>query len=179
VDDEGLYRWFSEVVEAVGSNIGSVILYHIPALTQIELSVELVLRLSEAFPGVVVAVKDSSGNWSHTERLIKERGLLKILVGHEGQLERAMQMGASGAIAGTANILPDIIHSIVHKESQQSNLLLLIDGLAHYPIVFDVKYFISHRMSSPSWLQVNPPLIAVAPEQIRVLSERLDSLYPL
>jgi 4-hydroxy-tetrahydrodipicolinate synthase len=57
VDDEGLYRWFSEVVEAVGSNIGSVILYHIPALTQIELSVELVLRLSEAFPGVVVAVK--------------------------------------------------------------------------------------------------------------------------
>ena len=179
VDDEGLYRWFSEVIEAVGSNIRSVILYHIPALTQIELSVELVLRLSEAFPGVVVAVKDSSGNWSHTERLIKKRGLLRILVGHEGQLERAMRMGASGAIAGTANILPDIIHSIVHKESQQPSLPLLIDELVRYPIVAGVKALISHRMGSASWLQVKPPLTSIAPEKFRVLSERLDSLFPL
>jgi 4-hydroxy-tetrahydrodipicolinate synthase len=38
VDDEGLYRWFSEVIETSGPNSGHFLLYHIPALTQVELS---------------------------------------------------------------------------------------------------------------------------------------------
>ena len=179
VDDEGLYRWFSETLEAVGSNTGQVILYHIPALTQVELSLELVLRLSDAFPEIVSGVKDSSGNWAHTSQLIKNRGRLKILVGHEGQLERAMRVGATGAIAGTANFIPDIITAIVHDGIEQPNLPILIEELINYPIFPAVKALISHRKSSSSWLRVRPPLTTMPTEQSRALAQNLDVLFPV
>ena len=35
VDDEGLYRWFSQVFETIGCEARNVILYHIPSVTQI------------------------------------------------------------------------------------------------------------------------------------------------
>ena len=179
VDDEGLYRWFSETLEAIGPYTGQVILYHIPALTQVELSLELVLRLSDAFPEIVSGVKDSSGNWAHTSILIKNRGRLKILVGHEGQLERAMRVGATGGIAGTANFIPEIIRAIIHEGSEQPNLPILIEELINYPIFSAVKALISHRKSSPSWLRVRPPLTTMPAAKSKALAQRLDVFFPI
>ena len=71
--------------------------------------------------------------------------MLKILIGHEGQLERGMRAGASGAIAGTGNVIPEIIDAIVHKGSTQANLTLLIDELMRHPIIPAVKALTSHR----------------------------------
>ncbi len=153
-------------------------LYHIPGMTQVELSVELVSRLAAQFPGVITGVKDSSGNWSHTERLIKERGLLTVFVGHEGQLERGMRAGASGAIAGSANILPEVIKAIVHDDNEEPNLPLLIDELLKHPIIPAVKALIAYRLDSPAWLSVRPPLTQLASTQISSLGERLDALFP-
>ena len=147
-------------------------------MTQVELSVELVSRLAAQFPGVVTGVKDSSGNWSHTERLIRERGTLNVFVGHEGQLERGMRIGASGAIAGSANILPEVIKAIVHDDNKEPNLPLLIDELLKYPIIPAVKALIASRLDAPAWLRVRPPLTQLASTQIKSLGERLDALFP-
>jgi len=177
IDDEGLYRWYSEAIEAMGSSVGNIILYNIPALTHVELSVKLVLKLSSAFPGVVTGVKDSSGNWTYSEQLIKERGVLKILIGHEGYLHRGMLAGASGAIAGTANIIPEIIEAIVNKGSEEPNLIALIDELLRYPIIAGVKAMIAHRQNNQSWSRVRAPLISLTSEKFTVLNKRLDSLF--
>ncbi len=179
VDDEGLYRWFSETIEGSGTNPGHFVLYHIPAMTQVELSVELVTRLASQFPGVVVGVKDSSGNWPHTQRLIEERGTLKILVGHEGQLERGMRIGASGAISGTANAIPEIIKAIVHDDSEQPNLPLLIDELLTHPIIAAVKAIIAHRQRSSDWLRVRSPLTSLSQQHADDIGVVLDKLFPV
>ena len=50
--DEGLYRWFSTVLERCRSP-REVILYHIPSVTQVPLSSTLIGRIDRAFPGVV------------------------------------------------------------------------------------------------------------------------------
>ena len=178
VDDEGLFPWFSETIEAAGPDTGAFFLYHIPAVTQVELSVELVTRLAAAFPGIIAGVKDSSGNWRHTQRLIDERGALKIVVGHEGHLERGMAAGASGAIAGTANVIPEIINSIVHQDGKYPNLPILIDTLLSNPVIPAVKALIAHRLNAPSWLTVRPPLTPMTREGVQVLGERLDALFP-
>lgn len=179
VDDEGLYRWFSETIEATGQNHGQVILYHIPAMTQVELSVELVGQLAEKFPGVITGVKDSSGNWPHTQRLIEERGNLKILVGHEGQLERGMSIGASGAISGTANIIPEVIRSIVHEGSNQPDLPVVIDFLLKHPIIPAVKALVAHRTGETDWLRVRPPLTAIDSKMAAALGHQLDTNFPV
>ncbi len=178
VNDEGLYRWFSEVIESAGPGGGNFVLYHIPAMTTIELSVALVTRLAAKFPELVVGVKDSSGNWPHTERLIQSRGALKILIGHEGFLERGMKTGASGAIAGSANVIPEVIKTIVHDDSAQPNLPVIIDTLLQYPVVPAVKGLIAHRLRETAWLRVRPPLTALAQQQVEVLGKQLDELFP-
>ena len=177
IDDDGLYAWFSAAIEAIGPNPADVVLYHIPSFTQAPLSVELVKRLAAAFPGVVVGVKDSSGDWPHTKRLIKERGDLNIFVGHEGQLEQGMRAGAAGAISGTGNVLPEVIQAIVHQQASVANLPILIDTLLAYPIIAAVKALIAHRQSDPSWRAVRAPLTAVTADDGQTLGRRLDALF--
>ena len=48
VEDEGLYAWFSRVIERTGETARGVILYHIPGQTAVPISVSLVLRDTEA-----------------------------------------------------------------------------------------------------------------------------------
>jgi 4-hydroxy-tetrahydrodipicolinate synthase len=61
VGDEGLYRWFSTVLERC-RDPREVIVYHLPSITAVPLSSPLIGRLKRAFPGVVTGVKDSSGD---------------------------------------------------------------------------------------------------------------------
>ena len=96
-------------------NARNVYLYHIPSMTGVPLSVDLVGRLKTAFPGVVVGVKDSSGDWANTEKLLAAHRDLQILVGDERQLARAVRQGGAGTICGLANLLPGIVRKAAHE----------------------------------------------------------------
>ena len=87
-------RWFSDVLERC-ADARDVIVYHIPSLTAVPLSIALIGRLKRAFPGVVTGVKDSSGDWPTTDRLLAEHRDLHILVGDERLLARAVRHGGS------------------------------------------------------------------------------------
>ena len=177
-DDEGLYRWFSEVVEAMGDASCDVLLYQIPSMTSVGLSHELIARLAAAFPRVVTGVKDSSGDWPYTEKLIRGRGALKVFVGHDGQVSRGVHAGSSGSIAGSANLLPRVIHAIVHKGEDHPEIGTLIDEVLSYPVIPAVKALIAHRTGVPGWAAVRPPLSPMTPQQAATLCASLDKLFP-
>src|SRR5271170_3379454 len=63
--DDGLFAYFSEVINRVGGGIG-IFLYHFPAQSAVPFGFDLVGRLLQAFPGVVRGVKDSSGDAANT-----------------------------------------------------------------------------------------------------------------
>ena len=113
VTDEGLYSWFSQVFEKIGQRARDVILYNIPSVTQVELSVRLVSRLKAAFPGVVEGVKDSGTDWVYTQDLLKTHDDLLILIGNERHLAPGVRLGAQGAISGLANIIPEILLKVI------------------------------------------------------------------
>ena len=60
--DEGLFDWIAAVLTGLGPKASNVILYHIPQVTAVGLSMALVDRLKKAFPAQVRGVKDSSGD---------------------------------------------------------------------------------------------------------------------
>jgi 4-hydroxy-tetrahydrodipicolinate synthase len=74
VSDEGLFRFYAEVIEGVGSNALRIVLYHIPPIAQVGISLELTGRLLEAFPGIVVGVKDSSGKIESVHAAVAQVG---------------------------------------------------------------------------------------------------------
>ena len=59
--DEGLFDWLAAVLTGLGPKASNVILYHIPQVTSVGLSVALIDRLKKAYPNQVKGVKDSSG----------------------------------------------------------------------------------------------------------------------
>ena len=67
VTDEGLFTYFSEVIERVNDEHLSIYLYHIPPISQIPLSSTLVNKLVSKYPEVVAGIKDSSGDWNQAE----------------------------------------------------------------------------------------------------------------
>src|SRR5437868_2401183 len=51
--DDGLFAWYARLIEAVGDSRLRIYLYHIPHVSGIALSVDLIARLAAAFPGIV------------------------------------------------------------------------------------------------------------------------------
>lgn len=82
-----------------------VLLYNIPKATGRTISPEVVAKLA-AHPRIA-GIKDSSGDLALLHAYLdagKDYGL-EVLVGSDGLISKAHELGASGAVAGTANLV--------------------------------------------------------------------------
>src|ERR1700693_6480511 len=70
VSEEGLYRYFSEVVQRVGDTRLKIYLYHIPPVAIVGITTGLVERLLAAYPNAIAGMKDSSGDWNNTKTFL-------------------------------------------------------------------------------------------------------------
>src|SRR5213080_704637 len=70
VSDEGLYRYFSDVVQRVGDTRLKIYLYHIPPVAIVSITPKLVERLLSAYPNTIAGMKDSSGDWNNTKTFL-------------------------------------------------------------------------------------------------------------
>src|SRR5437899_11626081 len=71
VSEEGLYRYFSEVVQRVGDTRLRIYLYHIPPVAIVGITPKLVERLLKSYPSSIYGMKDSSGDLINTKTLFK------------------------------------------------------------------------------------------------------------
>jgi 4-hydroxy-tetrahydrodipicolinate synthase len=177
VSDDGLFDWFSRVIEASGHRAAGVILYNIPSVTQVALSIELVGRLKEVFPGVVTAVKDSSGDWGYTQKLLAAHGDLAILIGDERFLAEGVQRGGQGAISGLANIIPQALLELAVHGKADERVNRLVDEVLRYPVVPAVKVLLAHRANDKAWEVVRAPLRGLSPAETGKLRASFDQLF--
>lgn len=161
LQDDGLFAWFAAVFEAIGPQARDVIVYNIPSVTAVELSVALVGRLRQAFPAVVAGVKDSSGNWPYTQALLAAHGDLIILIGDERHLAAGVRLGGQGAISGMANICPQRLLPLAFEGRDDAELTAIVEALVHYPVVPAVKALIADLTGDPAWSAVRAPLVAL------------------
>src|SRR5262249_767305 len=137
VSDEGLYRYFSEVVQRVGDARLQIYLYHIPSVAMVGITPKLVERLVKAYPNAIAGMKDSSGDWLNTKTFLdafagtarpvadspwKARTGFDVFVGSETFLLANMRNGGAGTISATANVNPAAIDALYQSaKSQASN----------------------------------------------------------
>ncbi|CAG0949790.1 4-hydroxy-tetrahydrodipicolinate synthase [Burkholderiales bacterium] len=177
VGDEGLYRWFASVIERCREP-REVIVYHIPSITSVPLSSPLIGRLKRAFPGIVTGVKDSSGEWTNTERLLADHADLHILVGDERQLARAMRQGGSGAINGFSNFCAREILPMVERGADVPGIAGLVDLLLRRPVTPGVKALVAHRYRDDAFVAVAPPLVPADDAARAELAAAFDRALP-
>ena len=162
VSDDGLFTWFSAVFAGLGSKARDIIVYNIPSVTMVKISVDLVARLRAAFPGIVTGVTDSGGDWAHTERLLKEHGDLAIMIGDERHLAQGTRLGGQGAISGMANLLGADVRAMAVDGRDDDRVTGLVEVLLNYPVTPAVKVLVAHTSGNGVWLNVRPPLITIA-----------------
>ena len=95
--EEGLFRFFAEVIEEVGDDRLKVYLYHIPPVAQVGFSLPLIGRLIKEFPETVVGLKDSSGDWSNTAAILDAYPGFEVFPGSEVFLLDGLQQGRARA----------------------------------------------------------------------------------
>lgn len=161
VGDDGLFVWFSQFIEGLGAQARGIILYHIPSVTAVDISVDLVQRLKTAFPRVIAGVKDSSGSAASTEAFLAAHGELAILVGDERQLAKAVRNGAQGSICGVANIVPHLLRQMVHEGVDSPEVCALVDEICSHPVVPAVKALAGHVRGDSGFGPMRAPLVAL------------------
>jgi 4-hydroxy-tetrahydrodipicolinate synthase len=132
VSEEGLYRYFSEVVQRVSDARLKIYLYHIPPVAVVGITTGLVERLLAAYPNAIAGMKDSSGDWNNTRMFLdafvtaspaptaRAARTFDVFVGSESFLLANMRNGGVGTISATANVNPDAIHELYQKCNQKA-----------------------------------------------------------
>ena len=174
--DEGLFDWLAAVLAGLGPKASNVILYHIPQVTAVGLSVALIDRLKKAFPNQVKGVKDSSGNWENTEALLEHHGDLHILIGDERLLAKGMNLGASGTICGLANIAPDLMQRPVNG-IEEPQVAAMIEIVLPFAVTAAVKALVGHRRNDPlAWSRMRAPLRSLSEAECRKIFAAIDGI---
>jgi 4-hydroxy-tetrahydrodipicolinate synthase len=183
VSDEGLYRYYSEVVERVGERRLRIYLYHIPPVTAVGITTTLVERLLKAYPGTIAGMKDSSGKWANTQAFLKAFTAegFDVFTGNENFLLATMRHGGAGCISATANINAAAIRELCAEwdgaaaEAQQVRLNLVREAVdQNFPMLAALKSVVAAFRNDPAWTRVRPPLVELSVEQATALAAELE-----
>jgi 4-hydroxy-tetrahydrodipicolinate synthase len=177
VSDEGLFQWFSQVFKALGEKARDIIVYNIPSVTMVPLSVALIGRLRQAFPRIVTGVKDSSGDWPYTETLLKEHSDLIILIGDERHLAKGVRLGGQGAISGMANFVPREIGAMANEGREVARVVDFVAELLKHPVTPAVQAMVARQLDDDAWLVVRAPLLSLSKDAQNHLGLAFDGLF--
>lgn len=106
---KGLFKHFEAINNAVNTPI---ILYNVPSRTNMNITPEALLELSEL--SNVTAVKEASGNISQVAKIKALCGdKLDIYSGNDDQVTAILALGGIGVISVLANVVPKAVHEMV------------------------------------------------------------------
>ena len=170
--DDGLLAWFDKVIESAIPSQGALLGYHIPGVSGVPLSLDLLSRLKDTHPQRFSGIKDSSGDPQHAEQLAARFGNeLTVLTGNDRLLSLAMQNQAAGCITAMANLFSPSLRIVwdAHQRGEdepaaQSQLAAwrsVMEGYQPFATSLKVLMHVMHQF--PLW-PVRPPLLPLSKE---------------
>ena len=180
LSDDGLFAFYSEVIQRVGDERLRIYLYHIPPVAQVPISLRLIERLVRAHPGTIAGIKDSSGDWENTRAMIERFEGFDVFAGSEQFLLATMRAGGAGCISATANINPGKIHDLYANwraedaDARQERITAFRQAMAEFPMIPALKAVIGLSTEDPDWGRVRPPLMPLDEAQVARLSDLLE-----
>jgi len=182
--DEGLYAYFSRLVEVVNSAELQICMYHIPPLAGIGFTPELAARLSQSFPEIFVAYKDSSGDFENTKAVIAAAPEVAVFPGSELFLKEGLEHGGMGCISATCNVNPAAIRQVYDVGiGDQSDDLEAINNkmvsfrrtVEKYGPIPAMKGMLAVKREDSRWRNVRPPILPSGTSTIDSLLQELGS----
>ncbi|HVY18653.1 MAG TPA: dihydrodipicolinate synthase family protein [Bauldia sp.] len=181
VTDEGLLRFVTGVVSRAG-NPTNVYLYHIPPVAQVGFSLDLIERLTRELPGIVVGLKDSSGDLDNTLAIIRRLPGFDVFCGSEVFLLDTLRAGGVGCITATGSVNAHGIHALYQAWRTDRGIQLqerataVRKAVQQFPLIPAVKAILAQANDDADWKTVLPPLVSLSPAAEAQLHASLDAL---
>jgi 4-hydroxy-tetrahydrodipicolinate synthase len=182
--DDGLFNWFSELINKAVPKDGCLVGYHFPNAAGIGFSIELLSRLKDAFPAQFAGIKDSSHDQDFARAVGQKFGDdLLVLTGTDSYLQFAMQNHAGGCITAAANLLSPGLREIwdmMQAGSDPSEVQARVTDQRHIlekypPFPPTLKALLYRLYDFPRWA-VKLPLEALKPELEESVLKEITSL---
>lgn len=186
VADEGLYAYYSELVEKIGRGDLRIYLYHFPQMSQVPLSTTLVSRLRKAFGPVIAGLKDSSGDFEQSRAFVEATGGIAadfdVYPSSEAMLWDGLAIGAAGVISGSTNAFGARAAAVLRapegpaRDAAMTAVRAARAMAGKYPLMAAMKTIEAWRSGDAGWLRMAPPLVPLSPDQTAALRADLDAL---
>jgi 4-hydroxy-tetrahydrodipicolinate synthase len=181
--EDGLYTWFSRVIEGSIPEGGKLLGYHIPQVSGVALSDNLLSRLTAGFPAQFGGIKDSSGDLVHAQQTAATFPEHTLLVGHDRLLTSGLEAGAAGCITAPANLISPQLRKIYDlykdgKDTSEAQLQVdavrkVLETLTPFPAA--VKGLLNELHGFPLW-PVKPPLEMFPEEKINSAAKEINRI---
>jgi 4-hydroxy-tetrahydrodipicolinate synthase len=179
LSDEAVFASYAAAIEAVPEV--ALYLYHIPQISGVAVTIPVIGRLIEAFPGTVRGIKDSSGKWDNTAAVIAAFPEIETYSSSESLIPANVAAGGAGCISASANVNAAGIMRLIRAlgstdeaaaHAQVSAVRAACEGM---PLIPGVKAIVAARMGDAGYTRVRPPLLPLNEEQKRA-AERAGAL---
>ena len=181
--DEGLYAFFSEVIQRVGDDRLQIYVYHFPQMSATPISYNLIEMLLKAYPDTVAGMKDSSGVVENMTGAVKNFPGFHVLSGADDLMLPVLQAGGAGAITACANVCSAPL-SAVHAgfrsgqdvSALQAQVTAVRQTVAGFPLSAALKQLMARHSGDQRWLRVRPPLMVLSDAQVAELYSAFDAI---
>lgn len=179
VDDAGVIAFYKAVLEELRHSDMKVILYHIPQLSGVHITIPVIKALLEEFPETVIGMKDSEGNMTLAKEILATFPGFKLVVGKELLIAECVKLGSVAAISGIANAYPELICSLFKcDKSAQEKAQRMMEEVRKYPIFPAIKNIVEMQKGT-AWHVLRPPLVPLSEEQSQALVATSHGVTPL
>jgi 4-hydroxy-tetrahydrodipicolinate synthase len=186
VSEEGLFQWFDMLIRRAVPEGKYLLGYHIPGVSGVPLSPDLLARLKDAHPEKFAGIKDSSHDAAHARALGDRFGdSLLVLNGTDSFLSLALDAGAQGCITAPANLLARDLRRIwdahlsggdaSEAQTRVRRAREILEGYAPFPPI--LKALAARFYDFPRWA-VRPPLLPVSGDAEAEAAEALQAWMP-
>ena len=179
VDDDGIFAFFAQLIDTVADARLRLYLYNFPQLTGIPFSIAVIQRLTRAYPGVVVGLKDSSGDMDNAKAIVDACPDFAVFPSSEAVLRQGRKQGFAGCISATVNLTsagagrvwraPDAPDAA----AQQAEISQIRAHIAVYTLVPAIKYLLRQLHDNSVWERILPPMTPLTTAQGEALSAKV------
>ncbi len=183
VTDEGLLSYFRTLCDRALEPGQQIMLYHIPQLSGVPITLNLLDGLMETHGECILGLKDSTGHVHSFRQFQQRHPSLRVFVGSDRLVGVAYEMGVAGTITAAANLVPAAIQNLRRLATSgqdyteaQAQLTALRDLLQEFaPLQAAIKVLLTRLVHMPA-TYVRPPLVNLTPERQFQLIEKARHL---
>lgn len=176
--DDGLFAYFSEVIQRTGGDI-KIYLYHFPQQAVIGFGLALIGRLLAAFPGVVKGIKDSSGDFANSSAYAEHyaKDGFEVYAGDDSLLLPMLGVGGAGCITAAANVNCAIGARVYATRDEEAQRILTATRKAviSVPLIPGLKALVARNTGDERWTNIRPPHLKLSAAQESALYAAFDA----